>query len=88
MTIKELMELTGETRFNMIKVLIRDALIEMELLTNENIVQYTTDIVKDQLEYDIPSNMVQLKHIKIKNRNTGKYEPIDRVINTNGIIEE
>ena len=88
MTIKELMELTGETRFNMMKVLIRDALIEMELLTNENIVQYTADMVKDQLEYDIPSNMVQLKHIKIKNRSTGKYEPIDRVINDNGIIEE
>ena len=72
----------------MIKVLIRDALIEMELLTNENIVQYTSDIVENQWEYDIPSNMVQLKHIKIKNTDTGKYEPIYRVINEAGIIEE
>ena len=88
MTIKELMELTGETRFNMMKVYIRDALIEMELSTNENIVQYATDLVENQLEYDIPSNMVQLKHIKIKNPSTGKYEPISRVINEPGIIEE
>ena len=53
MTIKELMELTGETRFNMMKVYIRDALIEMELSTNENIVQYATDLVENQLEYEV-----------------------------------
>jgi hypothetical protein len=88
MTIKEMMELVGENKFNKMKLLMKDALIEMELLTNENIVQYTSDIITDEMEYDLPSNMVQLKAVKIKNTDTSKYEPIGRVIERNGIIEE
>ena len=87
MTIKELMEVVGETRFNYIKVLIRDGLIEMEQLTNENVVQYTSDLINDEMMYDLPANMVKLDAVKIKNKNTGKYEPIKRIKPTNGIKE-
>jgi uncharacterized protein YbcI len=88
MTIKELMEVVGETRFNYIKILMRDALIEMEQLTNENVVQYTSDIIENQSSYDLPSNMVKLDSVKVKNTKTGKYEPIKRIIPIDGIKEE
>ena len=87
MTIKELMEVVGETRFNYIKILIRDALIEMEQVTNENVVQYTSDLVNDKGMYDLPASMVKLDAVKVKNANTGKYEPISRIIPVDGIKE-
>jgi len=82
MTVKELMELTGETRFNLVKILLRDALTEMQLLTNENVLQYTTDLVNDQKGYDLPSNLIQVRTIKVKNQETGYYSPINRLIDT------
>ena len=82
------MEVVGEKRFNYIKILIRDAMIEMEQLTNENVVQYTSDLVNGESMYDLPSNMVKLDAIKIKNSSTGKYEPINRVVPVDGIKED
>ena len=80
MKIKELMELTGETRFNLIKVLINDALNEIQLRTKENITQYTTDLVNDQSAYNLPSNLVQVTNVKIKNDRSDYFEPINRII--------
>jgi len=82
MTVKELMELTGETRFNLVKILLRDCMTEMQMLTNENVVQYTTDLVNDQKSYDLPENLIQVRNIKIKNQDTGLYAPIKRVVDT------
>ena len=79
MTVKELMELTGETRFNYIKVLLNDALNEIQLRTNENVTQYTTNLTKDQSEYNLPSNLVQVKNMKIKDIESEYFCPIPRV---------
>jgi len=79
MTVKELMELTGETRFNYIKVLLNDALNEIQLMTNENVTQYKTDLTVDVSEYNLPSNLVQVKNIKIKDIDTDYFCPIQRV---------
>ena len=80
MKIKELMELTGETRFNLVKVLINDALNEIQLRTKENVTQYTTDIVNEQSNYNLPSNLVQVTNVKVKNETSGYFEPLNRVI--------
>jgi hypothetical protein len=80
MKIKELMELTGETRFNYMKVMINDALNEIQLRTKENITQYTTDLVNDQTLYNLPSNLVQVTAVKVKNPKSDYYEPINRII--------
>ena len=79
MTVKELMELTGETRFNYIKVLLNDALNEIQLRTNENVTQYTTNLTKDQSEYNLRSNLVQVKNVKIKDIESEYFCPIPRV---------
>ncbi len=87
MTVKELMELTGENRFNYIKVLVNDALNEIQLMTNENVTQYATDLTKDQSTYNLPSNLVQVKEIKIKDTDSGYFCPIPR-INIEGYKEK
>lgn len=79
MTVKELMELTGENRFNYVKVLINDALNEIQLMTNENVTQYTAPLTKDVAKYNLPSNLVQVKEVKIKDTDSGYFCPIPRV---------
>jgi hypothetical protein len=80
MKVKELMELVGETRFNYIKVLLTDALNEIQLKTKENVTQYLTDLVDGQSTYNLPSNLVQVTNVKIKNPKTDYYEPLSRII--------
>ena len=78
MKIKELMELIGESRFNFAKNLIEDGMNEIQLITNENVTQYTTDLVKDQAAYNFPSNLVQVKAVKILDTDSGYFCPIPR----------
>ena len=79
MTIKELMESTGETRFNFIKNLMEDGMEEIQAITNENVTQYTSNLVKEQIAYNLPSNLVQVKAVKIKDTESGYFCPIPRV---------
>ena len=79
------MELTGETRFNYIKVLLNDALNEVQLKTKENITQYTTDIVNEQSVYNLPSNLVQVTKVKVKNPKSDYFEPLNRIIIPSGM---
>jgi len=80
MKIKELMELVGETRFNYVKVLLTDALNEIQLKTKENVTQYLTDLVDGQSVYNLPPNLVHVTHVKVKNPKTDYYEPLSRII--------
>ena len=80
MKIKEIMELTGESRFNLIKVMINDAMNEIQLRTKENVTQYTTDLVNEQTMYNLPSNLVQVTSVKVKNPISDYFEPLGRVI--------
>ena len=48
-------------------------------MTNENVTQYTTDLTKDQATYNLPSNLVQVKEIKIKDTDSEYFCPIPRV---------
>ena len=79
MKVKELMELVGETRFNFIKNLMEDGMSEIQSITNENVAQYTVGLVKDQIPYNLPSNLVQVKDVKILDSESGYYCPIPRV---------
>tara|TARA_R100001082_G_scaffold83456_1_gene50206 strand:- start:5061 stop:5324 length:264 start_codon:yes stop_codon:yes gene_type:complete len=79
MKVKELMELVGENKFNYVKNLIEDGLAEIQLETNENITQYISNLVGDQAAYNLPSNLVQVKSVKILDSNSSYYCPIPRV---------
>ncbi len=80
MTIKELMELVGETRFNYVKRMLDDGLNELQLVTKENVTQYTTNLTANQSAYNLPANLVECTDVKIKDTDTEYYIPIPRVI--------
>ena len=73
------MELIGETKFNYVKNLIEDGMNEIQLVTSENVTQYTSALTKDQVAYNLPANLVQVKGVKIKDEESGYYCPIPRV---------
>ena len=73
------MELVGENKFNYIKSLIEDGLAEVQLETNENVTQYASDLTSGQSAYNLPSNLIQVKYVKILDSNSSYYCPIPRV---------
>jgi hypothetical protein len=80
MKVSEVMELAGITKTGLALALIKDALTEVELVAKENVTQYTTDLTKDQTEYNLPSNLVEVTNVKIKDPVSGYWCPIPRVI--------
>ena len=89
MKMQELMERVGDDRFHYIKALLKDALGEVQLITNDNVDSFTTDILNGQDAYGTPSNMIKLKSVKVKNDDTGdlRYYPIRRTYNTTNVEE-
>jgi|19_taG_2_1085344.scaffolds.fasta_scaffold105032_2 hypothetical protein len=88
-TMQELMERVGDSRFNYVKALLRDALAEIQILTGDNIASFTTDIINGQSEYGTPLSMIKLKAVKVKNDDTDdvRYYPIKRTYDMN-IVED
>ena len=80
MKVKELMEVAGVTKTGTALQLIRDAITEIELISKENITQYTTDLTKDQAEYNLPANLIEVTNVKIKDATSGYFCPLTRVI--------
>ena len=89
MKMQDLMERVGDNRFNYVKALLQDALAEIQTMTGDNVGTFTTDIVNDQMEYGTPSNMIELKAVKVKNDDSDdtRYYPIKRTYDMN-IVEE
>ena len=80
MKVKEVMERAGMTQTGLALALIKDGLAEIELVAKENITQYTTDLTKDQAAYNLPSNLVEVTAVKIKDQTSGYFCPIQRVV--------
>ena len=89
MKMQELMERVGDNIFNYVKALLQDALAEIQTITGDNVGTFTTDIVNDQMEYGTPSNMIELKSVKVKNDDSDdvRYYPFRRTYDMN-IVEE
>ena len=77
------MEVAGVTKTGTALQLIRDAITEIELMSKENVTQYTTDLTKDQAEYNLPSNLIEVTNVKVKDTTSGYFCPLTRVIITN-----
>ena len=80
MKVKEVMELAGVTKTGLALALIKDAITEIELLSKENITQYTTDLTADQANYNLPSNLVEVTAVKILDQTSSYFCPLTRVI--------
>jgi hypothetical protein len=80
MTIKELMELTGQTRFNMMKMFLEDGIAEIQLITKENVTQKKENITAETSSYALPTDLVEVSDVKILDTDSSYYVPIPRVI--------
>jgi len=82
MTMKELMERVGERRFNLVKALAKDGIAEIQQITKENIDVQRGDLTKDETMYVLPPYLIKLLSVKIYDKDTKKYHPIERIWET------
>ena len=82
MKVKELMERVGTTSTGRAVAYIKDALEEIQMLTEVHTRLERFDITKDQRFYTLPNEMVKMIDIRVKNHLNSKdeYRSIPRMI--------
>lgn len=83
MKLKELMERIGMVETGKAIAYVKDGLEEMNMLTEVNTKVDSIDIVKDKRFYSMPSDIIQMIDIRVKNHLNAKdeYRTIPRMIN-------
>ena len=81
MKVKEIMERVGITSTGRAIAYIKDALIEMNLISETHITTERIDISENQRYYDFPSDMIKITDIRCKNHLNSKdeYRTIPRI---------
>jgi|TARA_R100000458_G_C8192945_1_gene186072 hypothetical protein len=82
MTVQEIMERVGVTDTARAVAYIKDALEEMNMLSDNHFNTERFDITKDQRFYDFPEDMVKILDIRCKNHLNAdsEYRSIPRMI--------
>ena len=82
MKVKEIMERIGITETGRAIAYIKDALEEMNTMSETHMKTQRIDLKKDKRFYDIPSDAIQIKDIRAKNHSNTKdeYRSIPRTI--------
>jgi len=82
MTVQEIMERVGVTDTNRAIAYIKDALEEMNIITETHVATERFDITKDQRFYDFPNDMIKVLDIRCKNQLNAddEYRAIPRMI--------
>tara|TARA_Y100001963_G_C6784151_1_gene451602 strand:+ start:2818 stop:3099 length:282 start_codon:yes stop_codon:yes gene_type:complete len=82
MTVKEVMERTGMNQTGRAVAYIKDALEEIQMLTEVHTRVEKFDITKDQRFYTLPNEMVKMIDIRVKNHLNSKdeYRSIPRML--------
>ena len=82
MTVQEIMERAGVSDTGRAIAYIKDALEEMNMISETHVTTERIDITKDQRFYNFPNDMVKLLDIRCKNQlNTlDEYRSIPRMI--------
>ena len=90
MKVKEIMERAGTNQTGRAIAYIKDALDEMNILSETHINTERIDITEDQRFYDIPQDCVKILDIRCKNHNNAesKYRSIPRSIYEPLIVDE
>ena len=61
---------------------LKDAMREINMMIEDNVVASKADIVKDQRYYSFPDNFVSLKDVMIYDSDEAEYVKIERVLDT------
>ena len=82
MTVKELMERVGITETGKAIAYIKDALEEINTISETHVTTQRIDIDKNKRFYDLPNDLIQVKEIRCKNHLNSKdeYRSIPRLI--------
>ena len=82
MKVQEIMERAGMTQTGRAIAYIKDALEEMNLMSETHVMTERVDIVSGQRYYDLPFNMIKILDIRCKNHDAsdGSYKSIPRSI--------
>ena len=90
MKVQEIMERAGVTQTGFAIAYIKDALDEMNVLSETHITTQRMDINKDQRFYEIPNDCLKILDIRCKSHNNenSKYRSIPRSIYEPAIVDE
>ena len=90
MKVKEIMERAGTVETGRAVAYIKDALDEMNILSETHINTERIDITADQRFYDLPQDCVKVLDIRCKHHNNedGKYRSIPRSIYEPLVVDE
>ena len=82
MKVSEIMERAGVDQTGRAIAYIKDALEEMNLISETHVAAKRINMVKDKRFYDLPSDMVKIIDLRCKNHNCsdGTYKSIPRTI--------
>ena len=73
MKLKELMERAGSTNQGYSIAYLKDAMREINMMIEDNVVASKADIVKDQRYYSFPDNFVSLKDVMVYDSDEAEY---------------
>ena len=90
MKVKEIMERVGMAETGRALAYIKDALAEMNILSETHITTERIDITEDQRFYKIPNDCIKILDIRCKHHNNEdeKYRSIPRSIYEPAIVDE
>ena len=90
MKVQEIMERVGTNKTGLAVAYIKDALDEMNILSETHITTQRIDINKDQRFYSIPNDCLKILDIRCKHHNNedNKYRSIPRSIYEPVIVDE
>ena len=90
MKVREIMERAGTDQTGRALAYIKDALDEMNILSETHVTTQRMDINKDQRFYAIPNDCLKVLDIRCKHHNNedGKYRSIPRTIYEPKIVDE
>ena len=90
MKVKEIMERAGTTETGRAIAYIKDALAEVNVLSETHVTKERIDITADQRFYDIPKDCVKVLDIRCKHHNNEdeKYRSIPRAMHEPTIVDE
>jgi|TARA_B100001964_G_scaffold232212_1_gene287756 chemotaxis methyl-accepting protein methylase len=88
MILKELMERAGTTNQGYSIAYLKDAMREVNMMIEDNVVSSKADVIKDQRFYSFPTNFISLKNVMIYDDDETEYVKIARVLETESVDED
>tara|TARA_Y100001951_G_C11136145_1_gene180942 strand:+ start:231 stop:503 length:273 start_codon:yes stop_codon:yes gene_type:complete len=85
MTLKELMERAGTTNQGYSIAYLKDAMREVNMMIEDNVVSSKANVVKDQRYYSFPANFISLKNVMVYDTAETEYVKIARVLETDNV---